>query len=1323
MKKYLILLVILLSMLISSNANPNADKILKNSTTNFFIENKGQWDPEVKFLARIGGMNAWITDYGIVYDFYKIKYDESLNIDSLRKTEPSDWMEKRNENARRLGHVVKMSFIDSWKQTSTDRMKQQTQCNNSRYEVQGRDKLETYYNYFIGNDSTRWASYVGLYKEILIKNVFEGIDYRLYFEKGMLRYDLIILPYADLEQFRMKFEGQEGLEVNENGELVIMTSIGDVKNQKIYAYQNSNPATKETEIPVSFNRNEDGTIGFSTKNYNKHLSLTIDPLIYSTFIGGAGADTETDMAISNTGEAYVTGYTSTSDYPTTSEAYDVSHNGGFDVFVSKLNINGTNLIYSTFIGGTNISDQAMSIVVDGTSAAYVTGRTYSSDYPTTSGAFDLSYSGNADIFVTKLNASGTSLIYSTFIGEISNEYVYSITEDGTGAAYITGMTMSPLYPTTSGAYDESYNGGIDVFVTKLNTSGSSLVYSTFIGGTNSECGNTITVDGTGAAYITGNTYSSSFPTTNGVIDESYNGNLDVFVTKLNVIGSALIYSTFIGGNSLEEADGITLDGMGEAYVTGWTDSPNYPTTNQAYDDTHNGSRDIFVSKLNPNGTTMVYSTFIGGAAFDYGKSITIDGTGAAYITGNTYSPDYPTRIYAYDVTFNGNNDVIISKLNASGSNLLYSSFIGGTGFEGGESIFLDNTDVVYVSGSTSSPEYPTTINAYDCSHNGSGDVFVTKLSLLPPPLTTIKTGSINPSSYCTGSSISIPFTITGEFNSGNIFTAQLSDESGNFLNPVNIGTLSGTSQGTIIATIPSYTPEGYGYRVRVISSNPEITGSDNGANITINPLPTPQINDAPNPVCVGNTYEYTSYLPGGIINKWGAVGGTIVGTDNGFNVNILWDSKSSGTVTLEQTNFLTGCKDSVFQTITINPLPAPQITDAPNPVCAGNPYEYTGNSTDSVTNKWKAYCGTIIGSDVEEYVNIIWDSVSSGTVTLLQTNSTTGCNDSVSKTIIINNTPNAVIVGNNKVCQGSTEYYSTSSIVNGSNTWTVEQGTITGSSSADTIEVLWGARGNGNVTLMKTDTLTNCADTVVKEVLINPLPIVTFESPVDSLCLSDSGIVLSGGNPVDGIYSGNGVNNSWFDPVNAGDYEITYTYTDGKGCSNSAIDTIKVLPNPEKPTITQIKRKLISSEAISYQWYLDSTKLPSANDKEYTPIKAGNYQVEVIDKNGCKRISDVFYYGSIGVDETQENKNMLIIKPNPFSETTSLILNLNESGIVSLEIDNLIGINVYEIYRNKYMESRQHVIQFNVNSLPDGIYCCTLRIGNHVETVKMVVVR
>jgi hypothetical protein len=457
----------------------------------------------------------------------------------------------------------------------------------------------------------------------------------------------------------------------------------------------------------------------------------IDPLVYSTYIGGSDVDVGYAIAVDGSGNAYVTGYTSSTNYDVTPGAFQTTNGGLADVFVTKLNATGTALVYSTYLGGSGY-DGGYAIAVDGSGNAYVTGLTTSTNYDVTPGAFQTTKSTTdpteSDVFVTKLNATGTALVYSTYIGGSGEDRGYGIAVDGSGNAYVTGWTRSTDYDVTPGAFQTTHGGYYDVFVTKLNATGTALVYSTYIGGSYWDEGYAIAVDGSGNAYVTGLTDSPDYDVTPGAFQTTFGGGwADVFVTKLNAAGTALVYSTYIGGSGGEVGRGIAVDGSGNAYVTGPTSSPDYDVTPGAFQTTKGGEADVFVTKLNAAGTALVYSTYIGGSGDDYGSAIAVDGSGNAYVAGITYSTDYDVTPGAFQTTKGGEADVFVTKLNAAGTALVYSTYIGGVLDDQGYAIAVDGSGNAYVTGYTESTDYDVTPGAFQTTKGGGADVFVTKV--------------------------------------------------------------------------------------------------------------------------------------------------------------------------------------------------------------------------------------------------------------------------------------------------------------------------------------------------------------------------------------------------------------------------------------------------------------------------------------------------------------------------------------------------------------------------------------------------------------------
>jgi hypothetical protein len=421
----------------------------------------------------------------------------------------------------------------------------------------------------------------------------------------------------------------------------------------------------------------DVTHGTSSDAFVSKVSDDGSTLIYSTFLGGNAIDSGYGIALDGAGSAYVTGNTSSSNFPTTVGALDTALNGNEDGFVAKLAADGSALSYSTYLGGTGNIDSGNAITVDDTGHAYVTGDTISTDFPTTPGAFDTSASSIYTAFVSKLDPTGSSLDYSTYLGGSGTfDFGNAIAVDGTGGAYVTGSTSSTNFPTTVGAYDTTQNGDDDAFVTKLSADGSTLDYSTFLGGNTFDGSSAIALGAGGTVYLGGGTSSTDFPATAGAFDTSFNGDGDGFVAKLNAAGSALSYSTFLGGAGSQTTGqdtvlGIAVDASGNANVAGRTASATFPTTSDAYDPVIGPLSDAFYTKLNPTGSALLYSTYLGGATggtggSDEARGIALDGAGDAYIVGDTASSDFPVTAGAYDSTLNGSYDAFVAKIGASG---------------------------------------------------------------------------------------------------------------------------------------------------------------------------------------------------------------------------------------------------------------------------------------------------------------------------------------------------------------------------------------------------------------------------------------------------------------------------------------------------------------------------------------------------------------------------------------------------------------------------------------------------------------------------------
>ncbi len=608
---------------------------------------------------------------------------------------------------------------------------------------------EAKFNYLLGSDPSQQHTAIPGYFRLTYQQLYSGINLSYSSKQGLLESEFIISPSANYQNIRLGYADSQTLSIDSQGNLIVTASGGQqLKELRPYAYQEIDGQIRE--VAANYTLLSADSYGFAVEGYDSRYPLIIDPttLSYSTFLGASGNDYGYSIAIDTSGNAYITGVTVdvVTDFPTTIGAYDTTHNAGTnDVFITKINSTGTGLVYSTFLGGSG-SDLSWSIAVDTSGNAYVAGYTASTNFPTTAGAYDTSSNGSNDIFITKINAAGDALLYSTYIGASGSDVVTGsncLTIDTSGNIYATGWTadVATDFPTTAGAYDTTHNGGTnDYVVFKLNPAGAGaadLVYSTFLGGTGDDSARSgVAVDASGNIYFAGQTASTDFPTLNQY--QTNQADSDAVVLKLNpAAGGAadLLYSTYLGGGGTDGPWGIAVDTSGNIYVGGYTFSSNFPVKN-AYQSTAGSSLDAWLAKINPASSgadSLIYSTYFGGNGNDSCRSsVFVDSLSNLYFSGYTASTNLPTTVNAYDTTHSGSgSDAYVAKLNPTGNGLLYSTYLSESGTSQGTDvawgITVDSTGNIYITGETASSNFPVTSGAYDTTHNGGIDAFVAKL--------------------------------------------------------------------------------------------------------------------------------------------------------------------------------------------------------------------------------------------------------------------------------------------------------------------------------------------------------------------------------------------------------------------------------------------------------------------------------------------------------------------------------------------------------------------------------------------------------------------
>lgn len=711
-----------------------------------FEPNRGQSEPGVRFLSRGSGYGMFLTQREIL----------------LALGKPSD------------PSVLRISPLGA----------------SPRVRLIAGRRLSGRVNYLTGRAHEHSPTSVPAYRSVTYQGIYRGIDLVLHGNQRELEYDFVVAPGSAVETIRLAFPGADDISVAPSGDLIIKTGRGQVRQRKPIAYQDVGGVRHRVRAAFSLRR---GEISFSVGDYDRTRPLVIDPVVeYSTFLGSVGSyDQAQALAVGEDGAAYVAGLTFGADFPTTGSAFDPGGHGqtpcaplespGFqpppvdhcrsDAFVSKLKPDGRGLVYSTFLGGAK-SDRIQDIAVDHTGAAYVAGGTDSDDFPTTAGALDPAAAGKrrvmgaglvvlSESFVAKLNPDGSKLEYSTLLGGADAEEAMGVSVSAAGDVYVTGHTFSQDYPTTPDAFDTGLNTPdappnvcSDIFVTKVDPGGATLRYSTLVGGSRLDFGWELDVDETGAAYVIGESTGSDAPTTPGAFQRTGHvrpgranpdcsapldqfDDADPLVVKVTPDGSVLEYSTYLGGDRHEHGLGIA-EHEGFAYIVGHTNSTDFPTTPGAFDRFPKATStlfDGFAAKLAPAGDRLEYSTLLGGVDDDWVFEVDVDEAGTAYLTGMTSSSNFPTTEDALDASYVGPGapfyDAFLTRLAADGSTLLYSSYFGGSGPDVGLGVVADGEGSAYIAGTSYSPDMPVSVGAFSPVFKGPpgySDAFVSKFS-------------------------------------------------------------------------------------------------------------------------------------------------------------------------------------------------------------------------------------------------------------------------------------------------------------------------------------------------------------------------------------------------------------------------------------------------------------------------------------------------------------------------------------------------------------------------------------------------------------------
>jgi len=852
--------------------------------------------------------------------------------------------------------------------------------------LEGDGRLPSSTNYFLGADRARWRTGVPSYARVRLHDVYKGVDLVVYGSQKSLEFDFDVAPGASPRAIRIEVGGSVHTRIVD-GALVLDADSGEARWSKPAVYQTV--AGVRRPVPGRFVLEGRGRVRFEVGAYDRALPLVIDPVLsFSTYFGNTNNEAARGVAVDGAGNIYIAGYTTSRNLPVSATAVQPAYGGDTmsyqtgDGFVAKFTATGS-LAAMTYLGGSK-DDLASSLAVDSAGNVYVTGYTNSTDFPVTSKAYQQHMAGEGgnglftvgDAFVVKLNSSLSQMAYSTYLGGSLDEAGVAIAIDASGSAYVTGITLSSNFPVTTGAVQPTYHGSGgqpvtdfnvpffvtgDAFVSKLSPDGSQLVFSTYLGGTLDDAPSSIAVDPSGNVYVAGFTISRDFPVTATAAQTTYKGAEpqnafyhlgDGFIAKLNPAGTALLYSTFLGGSGDDAVTAIAVDASGSLYATGATSSVDFPVTGGGLQKTYAGPLilpfaerivgDAFVVKLKPDGSGLVYSTYLGGGGDDAGHAIAVDLGGNVFVAGSTASGNFPITPDAAQKTLAGaggehnNGDLIgdgfLAVLNAAGTREVFGTFLGGSLDDSIEGLAIDAADNIVVTGVTMSANFPVTSGAYQSKFGGVGptgriygDAFLARLSA--PSFGAISAAPASISvSYSVGAPKPPASTLAVSSSSPASFKATTSGETWLTVTPA-----SGQTPASLTVTIDLT-----GLAANTYSSTITITATTPG----ISPLTVPVT------LTVGGVAGGPVFTAAGLVNAASALGGPIA---PGEMIVLYGSNMGPATLALLQVNSASMITNTLAGTqVLFGTVAAPLIYTSAGQLSAMVPYEVAGQSSVAV---------------------------------------------------------------------------------------------------------------------------------------------------------------------------------------------------------------------------------------------------------------------------------------------------------------------------------------------------------------------------------------